>query len=58
MDVENLYGSVDTKTACQVIREKVIESPLEFNNIDWRWALVYCALTLRPVEIVDQNYSN
>ena len=55
LDVENLYGSVNTKVACNVIREKVMNSPLKFEGIDWRWALVYCALTLKPVEIVDQK---
>ena len=38
-----------------VIREKLIGSPLKFEGIDWRWASGYCALTLRPVEIVDQQ---
>ena len=55
LDVENLYGSVNTKVACNVIREKVMNSPLKFEGIDWRWASVYCTLTLKPVEIVDQK---
>ena len=55
LDVENLYGSVNTKVACNVIREEVMNSPLNFEGIDWRWALVYCALTLTPIEIVDQK---
>ena len=55
LDVENLYGSIDTKTACNVIREKIINSPLKFEKIDWRWAVIYLALTLKPVEIVDQK---
>ena len=55
LDVENLYGSVDIKVASNMVRKKVMESPMVFNNIDWRWALVYCALTLSPANIVDQK---
>ena len=32
LDVENLYGSIDTKTACKLIREKVMNSPLRIPN--------------------------
>ena len=34
LDVENLYGRIDTKLASQIVREKVLESPLNFENIE------------------------
>ena len=32
-----------------------MENPLRVENVDWRWAMIYCALTLTPKEIVGQK---
>ena len=41
--------------ASKNVKEKVIEAPLVFENIDWRRAMIYFALTLTPHNIVDQK---
>ena len=55
LDVENLYGSINTKKASEICRKKVLKSPMKFSNINWRWALIYLALTLSAHERVEQK---
>ena len=55
LDVENLYGSMDTELAASIIRQTVIESEVIHQNIDYRWALIYLAHTLRPIDIGEQK---
>ena len=53
LDVEALYPSIDVKKAGEICRDKVLESELNLEGIDYRWALVYLALTQTPTEKVD-----
>ena len=55
LDVENLYGSINVNKASEVVRERALRTNLKVENMDWRWALIYLALTLTPHEIVDQK---
>ena len=55
LDVENLYGSMDTNIAADIIRNRVVNSNVKFESIDWRWALIYLAHTLQPKDIVDMK---
>ena len=55
LDVENLYGSMNCKKASEIIRNRAKKTKLKVENIDWRWALIYLALTLSPHDIVDQK---
>ena len=43
------------KVTSELVKKRVLDSPVVFENIDWRWALVYCALSLGPLDIVDQK---
>ena len=52
MDIEALYPSLDTKRAGEVVRDRILAFQLKFDGIDWRWALVYLALTMSNVEKV------
>ena len=46
LDVEALYPSTDIKKACQIVKERIKKSPMKHENIDFRWALIYLALTM------------
>ena len=46
---------MDTNLAASIIRQTVIESEVSYHNIDYRWALIYLAHTLKPVDIVEQK---
>ena len=48
LDVEALYPSTDIYKAAEILKMRVIKSPMKFQNIDYRWALVYLALTMTP----------
>ena len=53
LDVEALYPSINVKRAGEICRDKVNESKLKMEGIDYRWGLVYIALTATPAEKVD-----
>ena len=55
LDVTNLYGSIDKRTAANLVRERALNSNMSWENIDYRWAMIYLALTLSNREIVDQK---
>ena len=48
-----MYPSVDTKKAAKICRDRVIDSKMEIEGVDYRWATIYLKLTMTPVEIVD-----
>ena len=53
LDVSALYPSIDTKLASKIVRDEIRESPMKFEGVDWRWALVYLALTMTNGQKVD-----
>ena len=53
LDVSALYPSIDTKLASKIVRDEIRESPMKFEGVDWRWALVYLALTMINMQKVD-----
>ena len=55
LDVEALYPSIDAKRAGQIVRERVTESQLRVDGVDWRWVLIYLSLTMTPHDKVDQR---
>ena len=55
LDVTALYPSIDTDQAADICRDKVLESDMVFDGIDYRWALVYLALTCTNRDKVDNN---
>ena len=55
LDVENLYGSIDNKTAGEIVRKRFLKSSLEVEGIDYRWCMIYLKLTMSPHEIVDNK---
>merc|ERR1711954_35623 len=55
LDVEALYPSIDIKLAGQIIRERIRNSKLRIDGIDWRWILEYLRLTMSPLDIVENK---
>ena len=53
LDVSALYPSIDTKLAAELVREEITGSGIKFDGIDWRWGLIYLALTMTNAEKVD-----
>ena len=53
LDVAALYPSIDTKQAAKICRDKVRESTLDIQGVDYRQAMIYLKLTIKPVDIVD-----
>ena len=53
--VEALNPSIDTKLAAKIIKERVKKSDLVFNGIDWRWVVIYLALTMTPLAKADNK---
>ena len=53
LDVEALFPSTDTKIAAKLTRDKVRDANITYDGIDWRWAVVYLALTMTAIEKVD-----
>ena len=45
LDVEALYPSINVKRAGEICRDKVTKSDLQIEGIDYRWGLIYLALT-------------
>ena len=52
LDVNALYASINMKQAVQLTREAALNSNCRWEGIDYRWALIYLALTLKPWERV------
>merc|ERR1711954_234440 len=55
LDVEALYPSIDVNRAAEIVKERVMESELRLEGIDWRWMLIYMTLTMTPHEKVDNR---
>ena len=53
--MEALYPFIDIKLAGQIIRDRIINSELKFDGIDWRWVLVYLKLTMSPLDKVENK---
>ena len=52
LDVKALYPSLVIKECAKLCREVFLESPVELEDIDPRWAAIYVALNLKPHEII------
>ena len=50
LDVESLYPSVDTREAARICRDRVLNSPLSIEGIDYKWAGIYLATSITPSE--------
>ena len=48
LDVEALYPSTDIHKAAQVLKNRIKKSPMNVSNVDYRWGLIYLALTIQP----------
>ena len=55
LDVTSLYGGIDSKTAGIIARDKVVKSKMKFEGINYKWALIYLALTMTAHEKVDAH---
>ena len=55
LDVEALYPSIDARKAGQIVRDRITESDLKVDGVDWRWVLIYLGLTMTPHDKVDQK---
>ena len=55
LDVANLYGSISTLKARQIVREQVLKSSCSWDGVNCRWALIYLKLTMKPIKIVEQR---
>ena len=53
LDVTSLYTSIDTKIAGRLCRDRVKNSEMRIQGIDYKWALIYLKLTMSPLEVVD-----
>ena len=53
LDVSALYPSIDTKHASKIVRDRVMESNLEFEGINFKSALTYLKLTMKGGDVVD-----
>ena len=53
LGVEKLYPSIDVIKAGEICRDRVLGSELNIEGIDYRWGLIYLALTATPREKVD-----
>ena len=45
-DVESLYPSMKTKKAGELARDRITESSMKFEGVDYRWAVIYLTLTI------------
>ena len=50
LDVKALYSSIDTKKASRICKERITKSPLTVEGIDYKWAGIYLAITMTPLE--------
>ena len=55
LDVESLYGSIDTKVAAKIVKIRYMMSEMKIEGVDWRWVLIYLKLTMTPHEVIDNN---
>ena len=55
LDVTASYPSIDTNKAANICKDKVLKSDLKFEGIDFRWSLVYLALTCSNKDKVDNR---
>ena len=51
LDAEALYPSLDIEIGAELCKEKIIQSEMEFEGVDMRWATVYCALNMTQAQI-------
>ena len=51
LDAEALYPSSDIKDCARICRERVRESPIQFEGVDPRWAAMYIALNWEQHDI-------
>ena len=40
LDVEALYPSTDITKEAQILKQRILKTPMKFANIDYRWGLV------------------
>ena len=50
-DVVGLYPNLDTKPTCEDVFNAVLETDLEWKDVDWKLALKYLAMTLSREEL-------
>ena len=53
LDITNLYGSIPVNKATQLVRQRALETKCNWEAVDFRWALIYLELTLKPWEKVN-----
>ena len=58
MDVVALYPSIDQKEAARIVRRTFEDSSLQVDNVDYRKASLYLALTVPQEEIESEGLTN
>ena len=58
MDVTALYPSIDQVSSAKIVREEYLRSDIEVENIDWRAASLYLALTVDRQELVREGIAH
>lgn len=53
LDVKTQYPSMEKAKAGEIMRKNVTRSALNFEYTNFRWALIYMALNMKPKTIVD-----
>ena len=56
LDVESLYPSLDIPRCVEVIKRKLEESNLVFENLTWKEISLYLQYNLSEIEIADSNF--
>ena len=55
LDVTSLYTSISTKVAGVICKDRILNSKVSFEGVDYTWAVIYLKLTMSPSEIVDSK---
>ena len=58
MDVTALYPSLDQKESARMAKEAYLESEMEVEEVDWKAASLYLALTVSRQELVREGIAH
>ena len=58
LDAEALYPSLQIQDVAKMCAERVANSNLEFQGVNWKWAAIYAALAFPELEILRQGLAD
>ena len=58
MDVKSMYPRIKRKVAAQAVKDLVMETDVEFENVDYHEVAKYLAVMLTPAEIEDEKLTD